>query len=306
MRNLKKSILFKICLIIFVFIIFKLLVADLYYVPTESMENTIKRKSYIVVSKVQYGAILPKTTNEIPYTSKITKKIGSLSLWENSRFFGFSDIKRNDIILGEHDKIKIVKRVVGLPKDTIRIKNGFLKINSRYENILNSYKYKYKISMNKKTLDTIKHLTEDIIYTGDEKYEVTLDGKLLKLLKENKKVATPTDNKLKINDSIFPYNMIGKWDKNNYGSIVIPYKGLRVVLNQTNFNHYKDIIETYENHKIDYRDLKYFIDGLESQFYVFNQDYFFIMGDNRMNSLDSRYIGFLPKKKIFGKVTYWF
>ena len=95
------------------------------------------------------------------------------------------------------------------------------------ENLLNKYKEMY----NQKPI----HVP---LYIGGEEIE--------------------TDNKLKINDSIFPYNMIGKWDKNNYGSIVIPYKGLRVVLNQTNFNHYKDIIETYENHKIDYRDLKYF------------------------------------------------
>ncbi|WP_152538603.1 S26 family signal peptidase [Aquimarina macrocephali] len=107
-------------------------------------------------------------------------------------------------------------------------------------------------------------------------------------------------------NTIFPEIMDNVWDKNNYGPIIVPFIGMEIELNQKNYHLYKDIISTYENTKIQEDNCKYLIDKKETLSYIFKKDYFFLLGDNRMESNDSRYIGFLPMNNIFGKVIFWF
>ncbi|WP_281989366.1 signal peptidase I [Aquimarina aggregata] len=288
-------------------ILFKIIIADLYYIPTESMEKTIDRKSYAILSKVMYGALLPKSTHEIPLTSKILKKFPSVKLWNETRAYGFTKVKRNDIIVAKYNTMKIAKRIVGIAGDTIKIENGLVFINTQKEEILDSFLYKYTGEFNKEEVKDLKQKT-NLTYLGNQLFDITLDGSILKGLKNKKLVAQSFDenNFNKSKDSISPMSMYGIWDKNNYGPILIPYKGFKIKLNQSNYDLYKDTIDAYEDIKLCEENCKYMIDEREVKFYKFKNDYFFLMGDNRMGSIDSRFIGFIPKKNILGKIIYWF
>ena len=101
---------------------------------------------------------------------------------------------------------------------------------------------------------------------------------------------------------IYPPKKSGKWAADNYGPLTIPSEGQTIEVNDSTLAFYGKMIERYEhneNVKIDSGKLT--IDGKEINQYTFKQDYYFMMGDNRHNSLDSRYWGFVPADHIVGK-----
>jgi signal peptidase I len=106
------------------------------------------------------------------------------------------------------------------------------------------------------------------------------------------------------NPYIFPEG--SNFNEDNYGPIIVPYKGMSVKLDQGNLKRWKILIER-EGHKIDVADGKIYIDGVQTDEYVIEKDYVFVMGDNRNNSLDSRFWGFVPTENIIGRacLIYW-
>ena len=99
---------------------------------------------------------------------------------------------------------------------------------------------------------------------------------------------------------LFPFVDKG-WTRDNYGPVWIPKKGDTVTLTEENIGFYRRIIAVYEDNEFSEKDGSFFINGKQVSTYTFKQDYFFMMGDNRHNSLDSRYWGFVPEDHIVGR-----
>ena len=118
------------------------------------------------------------------------------------------------------------------------------------------------------------------------------------------KVINPKGNK---GNNMFPQGTNLSWNTDNYGPIYIPKKGTTVSLNMNSIPFYERIIEDYENNQLEVIGEHIFVNGKKSTSYTFNQDYYWMMGDNRQNSLDARSWGYVPFDHVVGKpVLIWF
>jgi len=227
-------------------------------VPTGSMEKTILVGDFLFVNKFIYGSSSPRN---IPFTDITLPYFQLPALGEPERF---------DIVVfeypGDRDELKptiinnYVKRLIGLPGDTVKIVNKIVYVNGK-------------------------------------------EIKRPHFIQYSNQLPIPSGIP---NPAIFPYG--SEWNEDNYGPIVVPKKGDNVKLSSQNIELFRNIIDREYGRRVvtvEGDDIK--IDGKITTNYVIKQNFYFMMGDNRDNSADSRFWGFVPREKVLGQawMIYW-
>lgn len=310
-----------------------------FVIPTSSLEKSLLVGDFLFVSKFHYGARTPMTTVAAPMVHDTLPiiKTKSYSSWPELPYFRFpklQDIERNDIVVFNwpvdtvakfrdnsgvryykpiDKKSNYVKRCVGLPGDEIAIKNGDVFVNGQPQQLPERAKiqYSYKVAFNSKdqiTTSTLQNtLTEldctdgfgindnrDTLYVRALTKEGAEKIKSISGVTLVEKILAKTPEK-----AIFPYSK--GWNVDNMGPIKIPKAGQTISLNAETLPFYKMIITDYEHHALQVNGKDIRIDGKPTTTYTIQQDYYWMMGDNRHNSEDSRYWGFVPADHIVGK-----
>lgn len=279
------AIIFAVIVVTFINIFF----FQAFKIPSSSMERTLYTGDHLFVSKLTYGPRLPQTPLTLPFTHNVAFGQESYSKsvkCDYRRLKGRRNVQRGDVV------------VFGFPNgDTVLRKAPA----EDYYALCRFYDKKTVISrlgpVIVRPADKVDHYVKRCVAVAGDTLQVKKGLVWVNGVKEplypGLQISSALEETQRDYREIFPFSASYSWSRDEFGPLWIPQKGVTVRLTSQNLPLYERIIEVYEGASVR--------EALEVGEYTFKQDYYFMMGDNRHNSLDSRYWGFVPEDHIVGK-----
>lgn len=328
-----------------------------YVIPSSSLEKSLLVGDFLFVSKFHYGARVPMTTVAAPMvhdTLPILKKKSYVfsddfnkrkTSWLNKlqlpylRFPGFEKIDRNEIVVFNSPadtlydmnnpnvdrnyykpidkKTNLVKRCVGIAGDSLEVRNGYVFINGKQNELPDRAQLQFSYFVQPKTNQfSSQYLADRYNITDrfqpiDKQYSYyyfsAISDEALSKFKNHPNVGDIKPNKEEkgVRDPrIFPHNPNYNWNNDFFGPVYIPEAGKTIDINLEVLPLYKRIITEYEGNSLRVNNNQIYINNKPATTYTFKQNYYWMMGDNRHNSLDARAWGFTPYDHVVGKPVF--